>query len=177
MIISLFDAQKINSDISQDDLDAFEQSVRALTNNNFQNKRVRFEDITITAPNIINVFGEVEGLRVGDTLEVNYTAYNDGLYVVGTLNDDTITVNGEPFISANSTKAMATLVDYPADIKQGVKKLIKYDLDMVGKTGIKSRTVARMSETYYDVNASDNTEGYPSSLLSFLGKYEKMRWG
>ena len=177
MIISLVDAQKINPEIDQDDLDAFEQSVRALTNNNFQNKNVRFEDITITAPNIINVFGEVEGLRVGDTLEVNYTAYNDGLYVVGTLSDDTIAINGEPFISANSTKAMATLVDYPTDIKQGIKKLIKYDLDMVGKTGIKSRAVARMSETYYDVNANDNTEGYPSSLLSFLGKYEKMRWG
>lgn len=177
MIISLADAQKINVDIDQDDLDAFEQSVRALTNNNFQNKNVRFEDITITSPNIINVFGEIEGLRIGDTVEVNYTAYNDGLYVVKELTADTITIDGEPFISANSTKGMATLVDYPADIKQGVKKMLKYDLDMIGKTGIKSRTVARMSETYYDVNANDNTEGYPSSLLSFLGKYEKMRWG
>lgn len=177
MIISLTDAQKINPDVDQDDLDAFEQSVRKLTNNNFQNKRVRFEDITIEAPNIINVFGEVEGLRVGDTLEVNYTAYNDGLYVVEELTADSILIEGEPFISANTTRAMATLVSYPADIKQGIKKMIKYDLDMVGKTGIKSRTVARMSETYHDVNANDNTEGYPASLLSFLEKYEKMRWG
>lgn len=177
MIISLIDAQKINPDVDQDDLDAFEQSVRGLTNNNFQNKRVRFEDITFTAPNIINVFEELEGLRLGDTIEVNYTAYNDGLYVVKELTDSAIIVEGDPFISTNSTKAMATLVSYPADIKQGVKKLIKYDLDMVGKTGIKSRTVARMSETYYDVNANDNTEGYPSSLLSFLNKYEKMGWG
>lgn len=177
MIISSLDAAAIDPNIEQEDLDAFEQSVRALTNNNFQNKHVRFEDITFTSPNIINVFGEIEGLRIGDTVEVNYSAYNDGLYVVNELTADTIIVEGGPFISSNSTKAMATLVSYPADIKKGVKKLIKYDLDMVGKTGIKSRTVARMSETYYDVNANDNTEGYPSSLLSFLNKYEKMGWG
>lgn len=177
MIISLVDAQKINPEIDQDDLDAFEQSVRGLTNNNFQNKCVRFGDITITSPNIINVFGEVEGLRIGETIEVNYTAYNDGLYVVKELTNDSIIVEGEPFISSNGTKGIATLVSYPADIKQGIKKLIKYDLDMIGKTGIKSRTVARMSETYYDVNANDNKEGYPSSLLSFLNKYEKMGWG
>ncbi|MER2001293.1 MAG: hypothetical protein ABS862_01620 [Carnobacterium inhibens] len=177
MIISLVDAQKLDPEIEQDDLEAFEQSIRGLTNNNFQNKLVRFNDITFTKPNIINVFGEVKGLRIGDTVEVNYTAYNDGLYVVEELTADSIIVEGEPFISSNSTKAMATLVSYPADIKKGVKKLIKYDLDMVGKTGIKTRTVARMSETYYDVNANDNTEGYPSSLLSFLNKYEKMGWG
>lgn len=177
MIISLIDAQEIDSNITQDDLDAFENSVRTLTNNNFHNTNVRFTSVKFTSPNIINVYGEIEGLRIKDTVEVNNSAYNDGLFVVNKLTDDTIIVEGEPFLTANSTKAIVTLVSYPADIKRGIKKLIGYDTKMASKVGIKSETISRMSTTYYDVNASDNTEGYPSSLLSFLNKYEKMRWG
>ena len=41
MILSLGDAREIDIDITQDDLDAFETSVRELTNNNFQNTFVR----------------------------------------------------------------------------------------------------------------------------------------
>lgn len=48
---------------------------------------------------------------------------------------------------------------------------------MAGKIGIKSETISRMSTTYYDMTATENTDGYPSALLSFLKKYEKMRWG
>ena len=81
-----------------------------------------------------------------------------------------------PFFVGNSGRAMVTKVEYPADIKRGIKKLIEYDKAMAGKVGIKSETIARMSITYYDVNTAENTDGYPSSLLSFLKKYEKMRW-
>ena len=71
---------------------------------------------------------------------------------------------------------MLTLVQYPADVTRGIKKLIAYDKKMASKIGIKSESISRMSTTYYDVNASENIDGYPASLLSFLTKYEKMRW-
>lgn len=176
MIITLEDARKLNSSIEQDDLDAFETSVRELTNNNFHNNYVRFQYLDFIAEDIIKVHTDVMGLRVGDTVEVNYSRFNDGLYTVVSLDGNQIKVAGQPLFDEQNTKAMLTKVEYPADIKRGIKKLIDYDVKMADKVGIKSETISRMSTTYYDVNGSDNTDGYPSSLLSFLEKYEKMRW-
>ena len=176
MIITLEEARKLNPDIEQDDLDAFETSVRELTNNKFQNKHVRFKGVEFVSDNIILVKEVIRGLRVGDTIEVNYSHYNDGLFTVASIAGKQITVEGTPFFEATSGLAMATKVEYPSDIKRGIKKLIEYDVKMADKVSIKSETISRMSTTYYDVNGSDNTDGYPSSLLSFLEKYEKMRW-
>ena len=176
MILSLGDAREIDIDITQDDLDAFETSVRELTNNNFQNTFVRYKNVEFVNENTILVSDEIRGLRVDDTVEVNYSHYNDGLFVVKEIDGKQITVQDTPFFMGNSGRAMLTKVGYPADIKRGIKKLIEYDVKMAGKVGIKSETIARMSITYYDVNTAENTDGYPSSLLSFLKKYEKMRW-
>lgn len=176
MIISLEEALKLDSDITQDDLEAFESSVRELTNNSFQNTYVRFKGVEFVAENIILVKKQITGLRIGDTIEINYSHYNDGLCTVKDLQGKQITVEGASFYLADSGKSMVTKVEYPADIKRGIKKLIQYDKKMTSKVGIKSETISRMSITYYDVNAAENTEGYPSSLLSFLKKYEKMRW-
>lgn len=176
MILSLGDAGKIDIDITQDDLDAFETSVRELTNNNFQNTFVRYKNVEFVNENTILAKDEIRGLRIDDTVEVNYSHYNDGLFIVKEIDGKQITVQGAPFFVGNSGRAMLTKVEYPSDIKRGIKKLIEYDKAMAGKTGIKSETIARMSITYYDVNAAENTDGYPSSLLSFLRKYEKMRW-
>lgn len=174
MIITLEDAQKIDPEIEQDDLDAFEQAVRVLTNNNFQVKQIRHK-IDFINNKTITIDSNIEGVRDGDTVEVNYTKFNDGLYVINSFSNEEITVNEELF-TETPKQAILTLVRYPADIRIGIKKLIEYDKKMTGKIGIKSETISRMSTTYHDVNASDNTDGYPSSLLSFLDKYKKMRW-
>lgn len=176
MIIKLDEARLIDSNIAQDDLDAFEEAIRRLTNNNFQNKRVRFKNLEIIEPSSIKVKDKIRGLRVGDTVEINYSDFNNGLYVVKELSEKEIIVEQDSFYTEKSSDLMLTKVEYSADIKRGIKKLIEYDKKMAGKVGIKSETVARMSTTYYDVNSSENTDGYPSSLLSFLRKYEKMRW-
>lgn len=177
MIISIDEAKKIDPNIEQDDLEAFEQSVRALTNNSFQNTNVRFDKITLEEPNVIRTKQKVNGLRTGDTVEVNYSYFNDGLFVVEELSDNKIKVKGKPFLAEDNADMIVTLVNYPADIKKSIKALIAYDLKMAGKVGIKSETYSRMSTTYYDVGSNENVDGYPSSLLSFLNKYEKMRWG
>jgi len=177
VIITLSEAQKLDPAIEQEDLDAFEQSVRALTNNNFQNRNVRVKNIELVEPNTIKLKSEVKGLRIGDTVEVNYSHYNDGLYVVEEILENKIKVEDEPFLMEKTSRMIMTKVEYPADVKRGIKKLLEYDKKMAGKLGIKSETISRMSTTYYDVNAAENTDGYPASLLSFLNKYEKMRWG
>ena len=187
MILKLIEAQAINVNITQSDLNAFEQSVRALTHNNFQDFNVRGYELTLTGYTITMARGSTKGLRVGDTIEVNDTKYNNGLYVVKTLTPTGIEVEEttisfiknevhEPFIDETCEEGIVTKVAYPADIITGVKKLIEYDVKMGGKAGIKSETISRMSVTYYDVNSTENVDGYPAALLSFLKKYKKMRW-
>lgn len=177
MILTLNEAQESDKDITQEDLDAFESAVRQMTNNNFQIQHIRFTNIEIKEPNLIILKDQPKGIRLGDTLEINYSQFNDGLYVIEELSEKEIKVSQELFFNENSKDMIATLVRYPADVKRGIKKLIQYDKKMGDKVGIKSETVSRMSKTYYDVNATDNTEGYPKALLSFLDKYEKIRWG
>ena len=176
MILSLIDARTIDAAISQEDLDALETSVRELTNNKFQNVHIRFKGIEFVGNNLITVNDPIVGLKVGDTIEVNYSHYNDGLYVIESIDGKQITVQGTPFFVANTGGSMLTLVQYPADIARGIKKLIAYDKKMASKIGIKSESISRMSTTYYDVNASEAVDGYPAALVSFLQKYEKMRW-
>ena len=176
MILSLNEARAIDDSITQEDLDALETSVRELTNNKFQNVHIRFKGIEFVGNNLIAVNDPIVGLKVGDTIEVNYSHYNDGLHVIESIDGKQITVQGTPFFVANTGGSMLTLVQYPADIARGIKKLIAYDKKMASKIGIKSESISRMSITYYDVNASENIDGYPASLVSFLTKYEKMRW-
>lgn len=177
MIITLTEATDIDENIKQDDLDAFESAVRQLTNNNFQDRRIRFKNISIEDPDTLILPEVPKGIREGDTIEINYSQFNNGLYVIEELDGDRVKVSGAQFFDEQNKDVMGTLVSYPPDIKRGVKKLIQYDLKMADKIGIKSETVSRMSKTYYDVNVTDNTDGYPKALLSFLDKYEKMRWG
>ena len=176
MIITLGDARAIDDSITQDDLDALETSVRELTNNKFQNVHIRFKGIEFVGNNLIAVNDPIVGLKVGDTIEVNYSHYNDGLFVIEEIAGKQIKVQGTPFFVANTGGSMLTLVQYPADIARGIKKLIAYDKKMASKVGIKSESISRMSITYYDVNASETVDGYPAALVSFLQKYEKMRW-
>ena len=176
MIIKLGDARAIDDSITQDDLDALEAACRSLTNNNFQNRHIRFKEIEFVGTNLIAIQDPIVGLKVGDTIEVNYSHYNDGLHVIESIDGEQITVQGTPFFVANTSDSMLTLVQYPEDVVRGIKKLIEYDKKMASKIGIKSESISRMSITYYDVNASENVDGYPASLVSFLTKYEKMRW-
>lgn len=179
MILKLIEAKSINPNIEQVDLDAFEQAVRTLTNNNFQQTHIRARDLEFSDGDKITIhFSYTSGIKVGDTIEVNYSRYNDGLYVIKSFTDNIITVEtpSRPFFDEVNRDAIATLVMYPADIVKGVKKLIEYDVKMASKVGIKSETISRMSVTYYDVNSTENVDGYPAALLSFLKKYKKMRW-
>ena len=177
MILKLIEAQAINASVTQSDMDAFEQAVRALTHNNFQDINVRGYALTLTGQTITMTRGSSTGLRVGDTIEINDTKFNNGLYVVKTITLTSLEVEGTtPFIDETCEEGIVTKVAYPADIIKSVKKLIEYDVKMGSKVGIKSETISRMSVTYYDVNSTENVDGYPAALLSFLKKYKKMRW-
>lgn len=175
MIISLDEALKLDADATQETCDGLETMVRNLTNNNFQLIKFRIRGLRLSGSTIKASSGRVDIFRPGDTIEINGTDYNDGLYVVESVSDSVITVRGD-FIAETNSGSIATKVSYPADVLTGVKKLIAYDAKMRDKAGIKSETVARWSVTYYDVTAAESSEGYPVSLLGFLDKYRKLRW-
>ena len=175
MIISLEEALKLDADATQETCDGLETMVRNLTNNNFQLTKFRIHGLGLSGSTIKASSGRVDIFKTGDTIEINGTDYNNGLYVVESVSNGVITIRGG-FITETNSGAIATKVSYPADVLTGIKKLIAYDAKMRDKAGIKSETVARWSVTYYDVTATESSEGYPVSLLGFLDKYRKLRW-
>lgn len=175
MIISLEEAFELDDTATQSMCDGLETMIRNLTNNNFQAIKFRVRGLVLSGRTIKPQSGRVDIFRAGDTIEINDTDYNDGLYVIQSVADGVLMVDKE-FIPENHCTAIATKVVYPADVAEGVKKLIAYDAKMRDKAGVKSETVARWSVTYYDVTAAESLEGYPVSLLGFLDKYRKLRW-
>lgn len=178
MIITLQDAQAIDSSITQDALDAFETAIRQLTHNNFQVTSVRAWGVTVDGDTVtFRRDNLTPALKEGDTVELSNIPVNDGLYVVQSVENGEVKLDRAPRLAGTFSEAIMTLVEYPADVKQGVRNLIAYDKKMAGKTGIKAETISRMSVTYYDANASESVSGYPANLMSFIKKYAKMYWG
>lgn len=177
MIISLDDAQKIYPDVTQEDLNGIEKAIRTLTNNPFQNRRVRFKQIRFENDTTIAVLDDIQGLRAEDTVQVSGSKWNDGLYVVDQIDVQLIKLVGNPrLFTGTDPDAFLTKVEYPADILSGVRKLLAYDVKMRDKVGLKSKTVSRMSETYYDQNSGETVNGYPAALMSFVNKYKLLKW-
>lgn len=177
MIITLAEAEKIYPNVTQADLDGLEISIRELTNNPFQNRHVRFCNLRFEGETTIIVFDEVEGLRSGDTVQISDSKWNNGLFVIKEIAGNTIILDGNPrLFTGNDEKSYLTKVEYPADIIAGVQKLLKYDTQMTDKMGLKSKTVSRVSETYFDQNSGETINGYPAAMMSFIDKYRLLKW-
>ena len=175
LIIDLDTAKTFKADVTQEELDGLEVAIRNYTNNNFQVRTIRLEDVVFTSDTITSQDSTL-GFKAGSTIQVSNDKYNNGLYVVESVDGNGLTFADDSFIPQKAPDTLVTLVKYPADILSGVQKLLKYSAKMDEKLGIKSETVARMSKTYYDVNATENIEGYPAALMAFLNKYKKLRW-
>lgn len=159
---------EIPDELLQLKLDGIEALVRSYTNNNFQNRNVRFK-----APFIDNVIcGSSPYLRVGDTIQITQSKVNDGLYVVKNVRDDTIRLDRYLFDGGG----VITKVEYPNDVKKGVLYLLQWEITVKPKQGIQSETISRHSVTYYNQDASNQSNGYPVSLLGFLEPYRKARF-
>lgn len=176
MIISVDEIKKFIPELStqpddliQQKLDAVETMVRKYTNNNFQNRNIRF--LADSVGTILN--GSSPFLKVGDTIQVSESRVNDGLYLLKEVSDDSVVVD-RPLFSVPHN--LVTKVEYPADIKLGVINLMKWEFGNREKVGIKSETISRHSVTYFDLDSSNQVMGYPVSLLGFLESYVKARF-
>lgn len=154
-------------------LKAIELFIRNHTHNNFQVKG------TGRIADVVSGLFMVEALnpyKVGDTIHVSGSEKNDGLYTIKEADDHSFRVNEK---TRDEIDIFVTLVDYPEDIKVGVRELMKYDLDNRKKAsaGIQSETISRHSVTYKVPDASDTVKGYPQHLMGFLEGYMKARFG
>lgn len=142
-------------------LQAIEALIRQYTNNNFQNRNIR----SISYVENGHIFDLHPLIKLNDTIQISQSKLNDGVY---TYNDGLI-LNDESNI-------LVTKVVYPADIKLGVIRLLKWDIENKNKTGVASETISRHSVTYFNMDGDNSLMGYPKSLTGFLQPYVKARF-
>lgn len=151
-------------------LSALELLVRAYTHNNFQKRAFRRMADIASGTMVMNG----NPYRVGDTVQVTSSHFNEGLFTVTQANESTITVKEETF---DEDDVLVTKVDYPMDIKMGVINLMKWELERRDKVGVASETISRHSVTYESMTDDNSIMGYPKTLMGFLRPYRKARFG
>lgn len=174
MIISVKQLKKhvstaIDDEVLADRLSALELLIRKTTNNNFQNRNIRFE-VDISSPKLAL---DTPYLKPGDTIQISQSQFNDGLYVIVKAEDGVMTLDRPLF---PEEKVLVTKVEYPMDVKMGVVNLMKWEIENRGKVGIASETISRHSVTYFNMDGDNSTLGYPKSLTGFLKPYMKARF-
>lgn len=168
--------ERITTDESDDLLAAklrgFELLIRAYTNNNFQRRSERWAGDVVGRTFI----GEaLVPFSAGDTVQVTFSLYNDGLYTVESTNDLSFMVAERGL--KDEIDVTATLVRYPDDVKMGVVNLLKWELDSRNKVGVASETISRHAVTYFDLTGENAVMGFPKALMGFLTPYMKARFG
>lgn len=161
-----------DANIMKQKLDSLELLIRKYTNNNFQNRNIRFTASVIEGNYLNNVSPYI---RVGDTVQISESEVNDGLYVVDMVKEDRIRVKEDHHLFLTDHN-LVTKVEYPADIKMGIINMMKWEIGNRNKVGIKQETLSRHSVTYFDQDANNQVMGFPVSLLGFLEPYKKARF-
>ena len=154
-------------------LQALELLIRAYTNNNFQKRAFRAVAVALAGSNQLLVPGATP-FKAGDTLEITESDLNAGLVNVEAVSDGSITVMEELY---DESGVVITKVVYPADVKQGVVRMLQWQLDNGDKVGVQSETISRHSVTYFNMDGDNSTMGFPKSLLGFLRPYKRARFG
>lgn len=168
-LMKLPEFQNTDEGVVKQRLEGLENLIRAYTNNNFQNRAIRFEASSLDD----RLFGACPYIKVGDTVEITKSQVNDGLYVAKELDTNIVRLDRPMF---QTTYNLVTKVQYPADIVQGIINLMKWEQTNRDKVGIKSETLSRYSVAYFDQDASNQVMGYPVSLMGFLKPYMKARF-
>ena len=148
---------------------AVEQTIRAYTNNNFQSRGFRVQaDIRAG----VFMSESLIPFDIDDTVQVSESRYNNGLFVVSELSDDTTFTVEED--TRDEDNVLVTKVVYPADVVACCVDLLEWDVKHGGKIGIKSETLSRHSVTYED--SSSLFMGYPVGVLNGLKLHMKARF-
>lgn len=159
----------IEEDILTRKLSVIENSIRKYTNNNFQNRLVRFK--ASVEGGIIKVTSPY--LKTLDTLEIS-DGVNKGLYTVISLEEGVKTI--EPLY--DYPEQLITKIEYPIEVVEGAIDLLDWELLQKGKekNGIASETISRHSVSYVQRTNDNTINGYPVELFNFCKEYKKARF-
>ena len=146
-LTSMNEFKGVDSNTLERKLNSVEQLIRAYTNNNFQNRAVRFEARSEGGSKLIAAETVPPFLKEGDTVEISQSTVNDGLYTIKSIMGDSITVDRDLFLIGHN---LVTKVEYPADVQEGVINLLQWEIENRQKVGIKQETLSRHSVTYFD---------------------------
>lgn len=151
-------------------LKAVEQTIRAYTNNNFQNRECRIEAFIRGG---MFLSDSLVPFNVGDTVQVSESRFNNGLFTVSAVPGDTTFMVDEN--TRDETHVLVTKIVYPADVIDCCVNLLEWEKRNRAKVGIQSETLSRHSVTYFNQDAGNQIMGYPVSLLGCLKAYRKAR--
>jgi hypothetical protein len=161
------------ADISEDlitrKLSVIESAIRKYTNNNFQNRLVRFS--ASVEGGVIK--GTSPYLKSLDTIEIS-DGVNKGLYTVISLDNGIKTI--EPLY--DYPNQLITKIDYPIDVIEGAIDLLDWELIKEGKelTGVASESISRHNVSYVQRTNDNTINGYPIELFNFCNNYKKARF-
>lgn len=146
---------------------AVESAIRAYTNNNFNNRSIRY-----TLPSSAGVLnGTCTYFKCGDVVEIA-DGINKGFYSVKDSIEGTVTLD-RPLLE--SEENIITLVEYPDDVVECAWNMMEYDINQRTKAGIQSETISRHSVTYFSQDSGSFANGFPTNILGSLKPYRKVR--
>lgn len=148
-------------------LRAIEQTIRAYTNNNFQNRENRIQACIRAG---VFMSESLIPFSVGDTVQVSESRHNKGLFTVSVVDDLTFMVDEE---TRDEDDVLVTKIEYPADVVNCCLELLEWAVNFSGKVGIKSESLSRHSVTYED--SSTMFMGFPAALMGCLKPHRKCR--
>ncbi len=161
--------EDIEDDLITRKLSVIESAIRKHTNNNFQNRLVRFnasiEDGVIK--------GTSPYLKSLDTIEIS-DGVNKGLYTIISVSDEVGTI--EPLY--DYPNQLITKIEYPIDVIEGAIDLLDWELIKQGKeqSNIASESISRHNVTYVQRTNENTISGYPIELFNFCNEYKKARF-
>jgi len=177
MIISVEDVKKrittnLDETVLGEKLQALEIQIREYTNNRFLKKP--YVRINAEIQGGVFMSDSLIPFKVGDTVQVSVgrDAIDCGVCTVKEISGTTFTVNED---MDNITNASVSLVQYKADVKNGVVELLDWKLKNADKVGLQSETISRHSMTF-DRTSIDKNFGVPNDLLAFLKPYKNPRF-
>lgn len=147
---------------------AVEQTIRAYTNNNFQDRDCRVEAFIRAG---VFLSDSLIPFDDGDIVQISESRFNKGLFTVDAVTDDTTFMVKEDV--KDEDRVLVTKVVYPADVIDCCVNLLEWEVNNRGKVGIKSETLSRHSVTYED--SASMFRGYPKGILSTVSHYRKVR--
>lgn len=159
----------IDDDLITRKLSVIENAIRKHTNNNFQNRLIRFN--ASVEGGIIK--GTSPYLKMLDTIEIS-DGVNKGLYTVISTENGTKTI--EPLY--DYPNQLITKIEYPIDVIEGAIDILDWELIKEGKelTGIASESISRHNVSYVQRTNDNTINGYPTELFNFCENYVKARF-